>query len=206
MAIITLPSKFVFQSVESFRLQRSSNTLRSRYTGQRQSIVFPFAVWFFEGTLLEYDGIEASRIRSFLVQLEGQKNSFRLPVPGYAGPITGYTGIEGSIGSLAVARASSIFVSGFTATAQPYLAEGDYFTIQDELKMVTQDVSIGAGLGSATINFKPALRKPAAGGTPIKLYNPTILLNAAEDNVAEWSLKAPIRHGINIKAIEDISI
>ena len=204
MAIVTLPSKFAFQSVESFRLQRSSNTLRSRYTGQRQSVIFPFAVWFFEGTLVEYDGIEASKIRSFLVQLEGQKNNFRLPVPGYSLPATGYAGASPLVNGATAARASSMSMRGVTANV-PIFAEGDYFTVQDELKLVTAAVSSN-GTGLVTVNFQPPLRKAIADGVGVILVNPTILLNAAEDNAAEWSLKAPVRHGINIKAIEDISI
>ncbi len=204
MAIITLPTKFAFTSVESFRLQRSSNTLRSRYTGQRQTILFPFAVWFFEGTLVEYDGVDAAKIRSFLTQLEGQKNSFRLPVPGYSGPSTGYAANTTlTLGGVA-ARALSFNTYGNTNNAA-VLNEGDFFTINDELKVATAAIAAN-GAGQATYSFQPPMRKAVGGDTQVKLQNPTCLMNALEDDVAGWSLKAPVRHGITLSAVEEVGI
>lgn len=90
MALITLPSKFGFTRINKWGLMRASNTLRSRYTASRQAIVYPYAAWSIDADLIDYPEPEASSIRAFLTELEGQANTFDLPVPGYAGPRSGY--------------------------------------------------------------------------------------------------------------------
>lgn len=204
MAIIAVPAKFQFSKVTSFKLQRAGNILRSKYTGQAQRIVYPYAVWELQANLVEYDGLDAGRIRSFLVQLEGQKHSFRLPVPGFTKPMTGHIG-NGVSTLAAAARASSISI-GATAglTNAAFVAEGDYITINDELKIVTQAVSlVGA---NCTINFKPPLRKAAPIGTSVIVQNPTCLMTAQDDDVAGWAVSAPVRQGTSFDAIEAVEI
>jgi hypothetical protein len=203
MAIITVPAKFSFTRVAKFGLLRATNVLRSRFTGQGQRIVYPFAVWQFEGTLVDYDGPEAAAIRSFFIQLEGQKNSFRLPVPGYDKPSTGYTN-NAAVAVAAAARASSITMGGAGASI-PFLGDGDYFTIQDELKMVTAPVALNAQ-GQAVVNFKPAMRKAAAINVGITLQKPTVLMHSTDDDVATWGLAAPVRHSLSLSAIEAVDI
>lgn len=199
MAIIALPSKFGFSSVKSFTLQRQSNTVRSKYTGVRQVIVYPYAVWMLEANLVEYDGQDAALIRSFLTKLQGQKNSFRLPVPGHSKPTTGYTG-NALLNGAAAARAMSISVDGLTASTN-ILNEGDYFTINDELKVATGSFASN-GAGQATITFEPFLRKAVADNAAVTFQNPTILMHMAEDDAASWGIKPPYRHNINFDAIE----
>lgn len=203
MAIISVPAKFSFTDISRFALQRASNILRSRYTGQSQRIVFPFAIWQLEGTLVDYDGAEAAAIRSFYAQLDGVKNTFRLPVPGYTKPSTGYIANR-AVSIAAAARATSLTVSGGTPNA-PYIGNGEYFMVQDELKLTTAPVAFN-GAGQATINFKPALRKAVAVGVNVIVLNPTILMHATDDDVANWPLKPPYRHGFNFSAIEAIEI
>lgn len=203
MAIITLPTKFAFTRIPEFKLQRSSNTIRSKYTGQGQTIVFPFAVWFLKGTLVDYDGLEAGKIRSFLVQLDGQANTFRLPVPGFSKPMTGYSA-NAQLKTAAAARASSITIKSLTPLASVF-AEGDYFTINDELKLVTQAVAAN-GAGEATVSFKPPLRKAAAVNDAIITQNPTCLMRALDDDIAKWGVSAPVRQSTPFEAVEAVEI
>lgn len=204
MAIIDVPAGMTFSKVNSFTLQRASNVLRSKFTGQGQRIVYPFAVWMLEATLNETDGRLAGRIRSFLVQLEGQKNSFRLPVPGYYRPSTGYNNGNPELLTAAAARATSISVHTI-APNLPFLNEGDYFTINDELKMVTASVASNND-GRAVVNFKPALRKPAGGSTKVIIINPTVLMTAEGDDVASWGIGPPTRQSGKFNAVEAVDI
>lgn len=191
MAIIALPTAFSFTRVRRFGLVRGGNILRSRYTGQAQRVIYPFAVWEFEGNLVDYDSVQAANLRSFLVELEGFKNTFRLPVPGYSKPSTGHssntTSGVGAIGATTLAiAAGSIF------------GKGDYFTVNDELKVVTQ---VGA-----TVSFMPPLRKAVTNGTAVTVINPTCLMHAVDEDVANWDLTPPNRHGIEIIAVEAIEV
>lgn len=205
MALITLPTKFSFTKIGKWGLTRAGNQLRSRYTGQGQRIVYPYAVWELEGSLVDYDGPEAADIRAFLVDLEGIKHTFRMPVPGYTRPQSGYTGnalVAGAHG----ARVSSIVMQSNPAVyGQGFISRGDYFTVGDELKMATASVATDA-FGKATVPFKPATRKPLADGAVITLQNPYCLMHAVEDDVASWGLTAPVRHGLAIAAIEAVEI
>ena len=200
MAVITLPSKVYFTQVDKFQLLRSSVTLRSKYTGKRQVVTFPFAVWVFEATLIPMDGADAAEWRSFLVELEGAKNTFRLPVPGHISPLTGYAGPQGTTSAVAASRAKSITTSGWTPNAA-LLTRGDYFTINDELKICTGPVSAN-GAGQATISFEPGLRKALTAGVVVQVYNPFILLSAQREDVAEWRLEHPVEHTMKLSAIE----
>jgi hypothetical protein len=157
-------------------------------------------LWVFEGTLIQMEGANAGEWRSFLVELEGAKNTFRLPVPGHPAPLTGYSGPQGTVSAVAAARAKSVATSGWTANAA-LLKRGDYFTINDELKMCTSPVSANAS-GQATISFEPGLRKPLTVGMTTQVYNPYIYLCAQREDVAEWQLEHPVQHAMKLIAIE----
>lgn len=200
MAVISLPNKVFFEKVERFQLLRSDVSLRSKYTGKTQVVTFPFALWVFEATVIPMDGADAGEWRSFLTELEGQKNTFRLPVPGHPGPLTGYSGPQGTASVAAAVRAKSISTSGWSANVS-LLRRGDYFTVNDELKMCTSNVSTN-GSGQALITFEPALRKPVTVGTLVQVYNPTIYLQAQRSDGAEWMLEAPVQHNFKLAAIE----
>jgi hypothetical protein len=199
MALISLPSKVHFEKVEKLQLLRAGATIRSKYTGSRQTIVHPFAIWVFQGTLIPVEGADAGEWRSFLTKLEGQKHTFQLPVPGVEAPLSGYQGVL-STSATALARATSISVTG-TANALA-LKEGDYFTINGELKIATAPVQLN-GTGAGTISFQPGLRKPlTATGLVLTLNNPYCVMSAADDEAATWGLERPVRHGIKLSAIE----
>lgn len=199
MAVITIPSTAHFEAVEVFKLQRAGVTLRSRYNGRRQAVTFPFALWVLEGTLLPKVGADAGLWRSFLVQLEGQKNTFKLPVPGWAGPLSGYRGGDPDVAGPQPAGSSSIAMTGLPATT-PVILEGDYFTVNDELKVATGSFSTNAG-GFVTVTFKPALRRPATAGLRVHLQEPYMVMQDQEDGTG-WGLSRPVQHGIKLKLME----
>lgn len=198
MAIISLPPNVYFESVDKLQLLRAGFNLRSRYTGKRQSVNLPFAVWYMEGKLIPVDGVDARLWRSFLVKLEGLKNSFRLPVPGYTKP----SGLVGVTARAAAARASTFGIDT-GAGVKTVLLEGEYFTINDELKVATADVVTDAS-GFANVSFQPPLRKAVSAGTVLEIQNPYILFCAEGPDAATWSLSKPVRHGIKLTCVEDI--
>jgi len=203
MAIIPLPSRFGFSSIPNFTLSRASNEVRSKYTAVRQILVYPYAIWQLDGDIIELDGKDAANMRSFLIQLEGKQNKFRLPVPGYFRPSTGYQG-NATMLNLASPRDSSFIMTGLTPNA-PILGNGDYLSVNDELKMSTSDIAADNN-GRCLVSFKPALRKSVAPGVTVVLQNPTVLMNSRDDDVASWSLKPPFRQTSKFRAIEAIEL
>lgn len=201
MAVITLPSKVYFDKVDKLQLLRAGVTLRSKYTGKRQHLNFPFALWIFEGALIPMEGIDAGEWRSFMTELEGAKNTFRLPVPGSEKPLSGYTGnLTLGTGGVAV-RSKSAPVTGPANTL--VLRKGDYFNIGDELKMASAPLTLSS-TGTGTVAFQPSTRKAYAAGAAVQVQNPFIYLSAQDPDSGSWSLERPVRHGIKIMAIEAV--
>jgi hypothetical protein len=193
MSLIPLPTDFSFTNVSKFGLDRITNTMRSRYTGQTQKVSYPYALWVFDATLVPYDGSKASAIRSFFSKLEGQKNCFRLPVPGYSLPKSNYA--SNLLATVAV---------GGGPHSIDFLDEGEYITINDELKVVTAYCPFDAS-GNSVITFMPPLRRDVPIGTIVYSVNPTVLLTSSDDKVASWGITPPYRHALKISAIEEIT-
>jgi hypothetical protein len=192
--VITLPASVQFNSA-TLTLVRSSVVLRSRYTGKRQVLSLPYALWTFKGAFIPMTPAEVAPWRSFLAQLEGQANTFRMPVPGVTSPVSGYADSGGTVNGSAQTGASLV-TTGWAASAL-ILKDGDYF------KVVVGDVTSSAG-GAATIAFKPALRKSPTNGQPIVFNSPTVLLSATGDDVASWDLTHPVMHAIKMDCIEAV--
>ena len=206
MALITLPPKVYFETVESLTLMRSGLSLRSRYTGKRQDVNFPFALWKMKAKMLAMSGVPAGQWRRFLVQMQGQKNTFKLPVPGTeAGPLSGYSGPMGFAGSGA-AGSMSIGSSGWTAYAA-ILAEGDFFTVNDELKVATAAVAADSS-GNATVAFEPFLRQTISGSPQfycgVGANQPYCIYSGSADDSATWGLSAPVEHAVTLDLIEAV--
>jgi hypothetical protein len=203
LTIVPLPSAFSFTSVKKFALTRASNTVRSRYTGVRQTVVYPYAVWVLEANLVEYDNTQARLIRSFLSQLQGQKNGFRLPVPGHSKPTTGFTGNALVNNPSGVSARANSFAIDNVAPSSNILNEGDYFTINDELKVATTSIASNAS-GQALLSFEPFMRKAVGDNTHVVFQNPTILMHMQDDDSASWGISPPYRHKVSFDAIEVI--
>lgn len=210
MALIPLPTKFQFSKVSKWGLIRAGNTLRSNYTGYSQRIVYPYSAWIFEGTLIDYPEPEASSIRSFLTLLEGQKNSFQIPVPGWTPngrrsqtnnvPFTLYQ-------NLAVRSNYVTIIMGAgrtnTSTELP-LINGDYFSVNGELKVALSVEVNMFGVNLVNVKFDPPNRQPWNAGDVVTYINPVIELVSVDDDVALSSVKEPYKQQTVIKAIEAI--
>lgn len=199
--IITFPSGTGFPGFTgySLKLGRKSFSLRSPFTGKRQLINTTYALWSFKGTFSKADKVFAGQLRAFMTQLEGQSNAFRLPLPEYAAPSTGYVGAAGLVNG-ASQVGNSLITDGWTASAAIF-KRGDYFNINDELKLITADVSAN-GSGQATLLFEPSIRVSPADNLALGVSNPTVLLVSNEDDSANWDLAPPILYNFELDCIE----
>lgn len=202
MALIPVPTNLekMFETA-TIKLVRGGVSMRSRYTGKRQAVGFAFALWAFEGRLMKLDPKEAGPVRSFLTQLQGQVNTFQLPVPGTDTPLSGYSGPAGLVNG-ANQTGTSVATDGWSPNTL-ILKQGDYFNLGTELKMVKADVTTN-GSGVATITFEPALSAAPADNSVVKYQWPTVTLCCDEDDAASWDLTHPVLHDIKIKATEDL--
>ena len=204
MPTIVPPSILSFTSIDSFRLERYTAVVRSRFTGQSQRILYPMAVWAFEAKLKDYVEPDATTIRGFLANLQGQTNPFRLIIPGKATPSTGMVDANIQTNTAVAARATSMQLKQLNISTT-ILKAGDYFNIGEELKIATADlISDASGLG--VINFTPPTRNSYVISTPVKINDPTVLLYAQDDDVLDQAIRPPIITGFVLKAIEAIDV
>jgi hypothetical protein len=131
------------------------------------------------------------------MRLKGKGNLFRLPVPG-GSPVSGYGGANPTVNG-AGQTGTTLSVTGASASTL-ILKDGDYFTVNDELKVAVADCTTN-GSGVATITFEPSLRYSPPNGGTVNISVPTVLLNLSEDTVG-WDLTKPVLHGISIKGTE----
>lgn len=93
-----------------------------------------------------------------------------------------------------------LFVKGL-ANSTLILQAGDYFTVQNELKIVTQDV-FSTGSGGAEIRFEPALRKAPPDEAHVEIAWPHAVFRLANP-VGSWR-HVPLFVGITVDAIEAV--
>jgi hypothetical protein len=209
MALISIPAKLSFTSVGGLTLSRNTSILRSKFTGQRQAVLYPMALWQIKAKLKDYAPEDAGAIRGFLAALRGQTNTFKLPVPGYVRPssnaLVENAGNGGTIAAAAV-RATQVITANFTPTsgANDGLKIGEYFNIGDELKIATANATPSGN--QMVVQFEPPLRKAYPAGTPLIILNPYCLMYAADDDVASWGIRAPVIHSFDLDAIEAIDL
>lgn len=200
MAVITVPDFIGFEGAD-IALVRATRVLRSPLTGRRQVVKSAYALWQFTGTMVALQGAVAGAVRSFLAELEGRANTFRLPVPGSETPLSGYDGTAGLVngsGQLGY----SVITDGW-APNRMLFRKGDYFNIGDELKLSSVDVT-SDGSGNATLVFQPPMRRAPANNAAITYLNPFIYLAAEEDDVAKWGLKDYNTHTVKITCTEAV--
>jgi len=199
VTVIPLPEGVSFEDAE-IGLERADQVMRSGYTGRRQTISWPFALWVFTARTVPEEGIAAGRLRSFLARLKGRVNTFRMPVPG-AYSLAGYTGAVGLVNGTALAGSTTLPTDGWTPSTAIF-KDGDYMTINDECKLVTADITSN-GLGQALLPIDPPLKRTAPDNYQLVMGKDAyILLAAATSDMAKWKLSRPVRHTFNFVAVE----
>jgi hypothetical protein len=93
-----------------------------------------------------------------------------------------------------------LFVKGL-ANNELILRAGDYFTVQNELKIVTQDI-YSTGSGGAEFVFEPALRNSPADETHVEIAWPHAVFRLLQP-VGGWQ-HVPLFHLITINAVEAV--
>jgi len=198
VTIITFPASINFTSFKP-KLVRPSITMRSPFTGKRQALALPYALWSFEAQLSKQDTTIAGKVRSFLAQLDGVANTFRFPVPGTSSLLSGYAGAAGLVNG-GSQSGSSLVTDGWSINTL-VLREGDYFTVNDELKVCTADATTN-GTGQVTVSFKPALRTSPLDNAPFTIVSPTCLMAMDDPDAANWAVTAPTWHDFAFKCTE----
>ncbi|WP_129586363.1 hypothetical protein [Sphingomonas montana] len=179
MTVIAMPASPVPRTV-AWNLRQPTQVNRSEFTGRRKVTILGTAPrWTAKVTLPPIIGEPKIHAwRAFAVDCNGQANSFRV-IACERDQIVGVT-----------VRVAGAGQGGFAVVTNGWggagvkLRRGQFVTIADQLLMLMQDV-VADDAGTATLRFKPFLRRAAANGAEIEVRRPYALMSMTGDE-AGW--------------------
>lgn len=180
MAIVTMPAASVPADVE-WRPGPKTQVNRSEWTGRAKTTVLAGAPrW--KATVKLPPILGEPNVyawRAFVVDLEGQANSFRL-IACERDQLVGVTPLVNGAGQ----GGYTLATDGWGA-AGTKLKRGQFVTIGDQLLALMADV-VANGSGQATLTFKPYIRVVPADNAPIEVRRPWALMKMVDDD-AGWA-------------------
>lgn len=165
MAVLEWPQDVCPASL-TWRPESNSKTFRSPFNGASQTVRFPGTRWLCSLTFTNLTDDKSRRIDALVAALDGEFGRVKIRDWGRDG--------RKPAGAPVVSDASQSGVSLTTKGWTPgtvVLRTGDYFTVNNELKMVTADASSNSS-GVAIIQFAPMLRTAPPANIPLEVAAP----------------------------------
>mgnify|MGYP000099990583 CR=1 FL=1 len=196
---LTMPTTPIMNQAK-VSLVRQTAVTQSPYSGATQRSEGSYALWEVKGGFPEMDDLQISRLwRSFFLQLRGRAGTFKLIIPGTGAPSTAYTGAVGLVDGASQTGLTLVTKTWDNTTL--VLQDGDYFTVNDELKILTADATTD-GAGAVTLSFEPPLRTSPADGAALTIANPYFIARLQNDDPS-WNLRPPYFHAFAFEATEN---
>jgi hypothetical protein len=186
---IYMPTTRRFTS-SRFGLETNTQSFASPYIRSVQRVALGGARWMATYSLPAMKREQAAIWQAFFLQLDGGANTFYAHDPdailprGAARLSPGTPLVNG-----ASQTGSTLTIDGCPANITGWLLPGDYFGVNNELKMITSPVNTN-GSGQATLTFKPAIRYSPADNAVITLETPTCITALVDDQQAMWECDA----------------
>lgn len=150
----------------TWRPESNTKTFRSPFNGASQTVRFPGTRWVCSLTFNNLSDEKSRRIDSLVAELDGEYGRVKIRDWGRSGRTpSGSPLVDG-----ANQTGTELHSKGWTA-GTVVLRQGDYITVNNELKIVTADVS-SASNGTALITFAPMLRSSPPANAVIEVANP----------------------------------
>ena len=195
---------YTFPSVTptSSQIQLISNTSRfiSPISGAIQTLDRSGERLSIDMTFKDIKDADFAVLSAFLIKLNGQQHRFDLQnhAENQRGAFGGSPEVVG-----ASQTGTSLNIDGCSNNITNWIREGDWFSVNDELKISIADAN-SDGSGLLTLTFGPRLRTAPANDDTITTSAGTGVFMLA-DNGASWNNKPGGFHDMTIKAIEDIA-
>ncbi|MFT1618310.1 hypothetical protein [Enterobacter kobei] len=158
MAALEWPAD-VEPSSLTWRPESNTKTFRSPFNGASQIVRFPGTRWICSLTFNNLTDDKSRRIDALVADLDGEYGRVKIRDWGREGRTPAGNPVVSDANQTGTQLGSKGWTPGTLV-----LRTGDYFTVNDELKMVTADVTSTAA-GTAIIHFAPMLRaSPPANG------------------------------------------
>lgn len=197
MTTLSMPTNPGFKSAR-FGLLSNTRSFRSPLSGSTRTLEQPGIRWQATYQLPKMTRAQAAEWQAFFAQLRGMAGRFYGFDPAATTPRG--TGNGTPLVNGASQTGTSLITDGWAAS-EAVLKSGDYFEVNDELKMVTADVT-SDGSGNATIAFEPPLRASPANNAALTLSSATCIMMLTDDNQTTWDVDNNSHYGLTFTAIE----
>ena len=197
MTTLTIPKQTDFRS-STFGLEENTETFISPLSNTIQTLARTGARWYLTINYAPLKRADAQVVIAFLTKLRGRVNSLHGFDPNATSPFGGVSGSTLLVNG-ASQTGNSLTCDGAEASTL-VLKAGDYFEVNNELKMVTDDATSDAS-GDVTINFSPSLRSSPSDDATITTTNPNCEMKLVDDNVT-WNQGVGDVYNISFSAIE----
>ena len=197
MTTLTIPKQTDFRSA-SFGLEENTETFVSPISNSIQTLARTGGRWYLNITYSPLKRADAQVVIAFLTKLRGRVNSLNGFDPNARSPLGTIAGSTLLVNG-ASQTGNSLICDGAQASTT-VLKAGDYFEVNSELKMVTDDAT-SDGAGAVTINFSPSLRSSPSDNASITTSNPKCEMKLVDDNVT-WGQSIGDVYSISFSAIE----
>ena len=198
MATYNFPS--ITPTSQTFELVTNSRQFQSPTSGAVQTLSRKGSFWKTRMTFSNLSGSDRAELQAFIAKMDGQVHRMRLEDYGRV-----RNGAATSPQSVLVAGAgqtgSSIDLDGATASVSNFFKAGDYLSFNNELHMVTADVST-SGTGTLTVSIAPPIRKPTDNDDAVQIFAPFGVFMMT--NTPRWNTESKYISSITIEAIEDV--
>jgi hypothetical protein len=168
----------------NFWLETNTQAFESPISRSIQTIELSGARWRASYTLRPMIKSDASIWKVFLLKLKGRAEFFNAYDPDYTRQGVG-GGSPVVLGS--GQTGNTLLIDGVTPLVSGWLKAGDYFSVNGELKQVTQDINTDV-YSQATLVFEPRLRNSPGDNAVINITNPTCRMKLIDDSQQSWEL------------------
>ena len=199
MTTYSMPTT-IYPSRARFGLVTNTRSFVSPLSGAVQTTALSGARWSAQYSYPPMTHAQAGEFQAFLISLQGSENRFNAwdplhKIKGNRGTPTGTPLVDG-----ASQTGSTLTTDGWSASTL-VLKKGDYFVVNNELKMVIADET-SDGSGDLTINFEPALRSSPSENAALTISSCTAVMMLVDDNQTMWDQSNIESYGLTFTGIE----
>ncbi|WP_140920883.1 hypothetical protein [Limnobaculum xujianqingii] len=174
MNIIDWPD--ICPSSLTWQLESNSKSFRSPFNGTTQTVRYPGSRWRCSLTVNNLRDDDARKIDALIAALDGEYGRVRLRDYGRGGRVANGSPVVAVNGQ----TGGHLITSGWVPSML-VLKIGDYITVNDELKIITEDISSSV-TGNAELVFSPVLRTSPPMGFKIETQNPSGIFKLRDNN------------------------
>jgi hypothetical protein len=196
MSTISWPAALQAPTTVTWGVKANTQIMVSPLNGTVQTLELPGARWAVQMAFPAMAEAEAGPFQAYVMKLRGQAN--RAALYNHARNIPRGTAGGTPLVNGGSQTGASLITDGWSAGAT--LLQGDFFSVNGELKMATADCTAD-GSGNMTITFEPPLRASPANNAALTTTKPTALFILQEPET-RWTTRPGKYTNIDLAFVE----